>query len=582
MGYVRVSMRLASLRPGAADVARSPLGWILVALFALRVVGIGWGLPASDGWDNDGVAPRDFLAGLVETLTPGHYFTYPPVHLVLLAFITAPVTIVALCRARTLSPPDVIHEILKIPYMTTIAFAARLVSLAMSLVVVWAIAKMAEELRGKRAGWCAAAFAGVNVPLTYYSHTTNLDVPYLCWGCLALLAMMRAVSRREPRRLRRWAVFAALAVGTKDQAYALFLFTAPVGLVLWLSLDEWARKSARAVLREAALATCIGLGALALVDAVLFNPTGFRARVRFLLGPASQDYAHYTNDWLGRWDVVRDLVSRFDLYYPVAFAVLVLLGIGLVFRDDRRRPEKLVAALLPLLASLSFTAAFNCIARRTDHRFGLPQTVLVAVYGGVALDALLFGLRARVARWVGRLAVGAAFAVAFFAAADVDANLLLDPRYEAEAWLREHARRTDKIETYGLNVYMPRFPAGVRVLRVGPESDHRNPMPGVEEVVDAFDHASARGAKYIVVSEGWAWRYLIDPADFPSHGRMLPPTQRETGSDREATSYFKQLTASEYGPYKLAFVAAYESKMWPRIDLHASTAREIWIYERPD
>src|SRR5215468_3665759 len=92
------SARTAVLRSGPSmGRARlgSPLAWILAALLVLRIVGIGWGLPASDGWDNDGIAPRDFLAGLVETVLPGHYYTYPPVHLALLACVTAPVTLVA-------------------------------------------------------------------------------------------------------------------------------------------------------------------------------------------------------------------------------------------------------------------------------------------------------------------------------------------------------------------------------------------------------------------------------------------------------------------------------------------------------
>ncbi|HEY8039179.1 MAG TPA: glycosyltransferase family 39 protein [Polyangiaceae bacterium] len=577
------SMRLATLRRAVTRATGSPLAWILAGALVLRVVGIGWGLPSSDGWDNDGVAPRDFLAGLVETVTPGHFYTYPPVHLVVLAVVTAPVTILALLRAPSLAAPDVVAEILKVPTMTTIAYGARLVSLAMSLGIVWAVAKMAEELRGPRAGWCAAAFVGVNVPLTYYAHTTNLDVPYLFWGCMALLVLVRCVARREPRLLRRWALLAALAVGTKDQAYALFLVAAPVGLGLWLALDPWARRSARTLLREAAIATGIGLGLLVVIDGVLLNPTGFRERVRFLLGPASQGYAHYTDDWLGRWDVVRDLTTGFDLHYPWAFAALAVLGVAVLVGAERRDGARLVAALLPLLAALSFTVAFNCVARRTDQRFSLPQTVLAAVYGGVAVDALLFRVRLPAARWLASLSVAAAFAVALFAAADVDANMLLDPRYEAEAWLRAHAGPTDTVETYGLNVYMPRFPPGVRVIRVGPDaSDHRNPMPGVEEVVDAYGNATARGAKYIVVSEGWVWRYLIDPREFPSRGRMLPPTQRETGNDEAATAYFRALTWSEYGRYRIAHVAGWASKTWPRLEIHASLAREIWIYERVD
>jgi hypothetical protein len=589
MDAMRRLPRLARMRRALGEAARSPLGWVLAGTLVLHGVGLGWGLPASDGWDNDGVAPRDFLAGLVETVSPGRFYTYPPVHLVLLALLTAPVTVVALVRAPSLAAADVVHEILKPVYMTPIAYVARLVSVAMSLGTVWAVARIAEELRGRRAGWCAAAFVAVNVTFAYYAHTTNLDVPYLFWGCLALLALVRAVARHEARRLRTWGLLAALAVGTKDQAYALYLLAAPAGLALWLALDPWARRHGRLLLREASLAAGIGLGVLVLVDGALYNPSGLRARAAFLLGPASQAYAYYTNDGAGRWQVVRDLAGGFGFQYPSVFAAFAVLGLVLFVRSQlpTRVPgnaARLVAGLLPLFALVSFTVAFNCIARRTDHRFALPQGVLAGVYGGIGVEALVFRTRLAPfapARWLARLCVGAAFAVALFAAADVDANLWLDPRYDAEAWLREHIAPGDTLETYGLNVYMPRFPPGARVARVGPEpADHRNPMPGVEEVLAPYGDASSRGAKYVVVSEGWAWRYLIDPDEHQAEGHQLPPTQRETGSDAASSAYFRALTRSEYASYKLVHIAEWKSHLWPRLEIHASTSREIWIYQR--
>src|SRR4051794_17674471 len=157
-------------------LARSPLTWILGIVGVLHAVGIGWGLPASDGWDNDGIAPRDFLVGLVETFTPGHYFTYPPVHLVLLGVVTLPVTLTALLRAPSLDQAAVVGEIVRVPYMTILAYEARWVSLAMSVGIVYMLAKIGEELRGRRAGLWVAAACGVNAPFGYYAHTSNLDV----------------------------------------------------------------------------------------------------------------------------------------------------------------------------------------------------------------------------------------------------------------------------------------------------------------------------------------------------------------------------------------------------------------------
>ncbi|MGH7298426.1 MAG: ArnT family glycosyltransferase, partial [Polyangiaceae bacterium] len=545
--------RFATARLELARAARSPLGWILGAVLVLHLVGAWWGLPASDGWDVDGVAPRDVLAGLVETVTPGQFYVYPPVHLLLVGVLTAPVTVVALIRAPSLAPADVVREVIQVPYMTLIAGLARLVSVAMSLGIVWAVAKMTEEVRGKRAGWCAAAIVGVNVPLTYYAHTSNLDVPYVFWACLALLSLVRAVARREPRRLRAWGLLAALSIGTKDQAYALYLVAVPAGVALWLALDGWARASVRTIARELGFAIGIAAAVLLVADGVIFNPSGFHARVRFLLGPASQSYAEYTDDWAGRWHVVADLVSRFWLFYPVVFALAFALGLVVLLRVSRSDGPRLAAGLLPLLACASFTIAFNCAARRTDQRFELPQSILLAVYGGVGLYALVFQLRAAPARLAARAVAAASFAVALFAAADVDANLVLDPRYDAEAWLRARVAPGDAIETYGQNVYMPRFPAPARVTRVGPDAqDHRNPMPAVEEVLAPYDAAQARGARFIVVSEGWVWRYLMDPGEALPPGRMLAPTQRETSTDAATTAYFHALTAGRYGSYRLA------------------------------
>ena len=43
---------------------RAPLFWILAVAAGLRLAGLFWGLPASDGWDDDGFAPRNFLTAL--------------------------------------------------------------------------------------------------------------------------------------------------------------------------------------------------------------------------------------------------------------------------------------------------------------------------------------------------------------------------------------------------------------------------------------------------------------------------------------------------------------------------------------
>jgi Dolichyl-phosphate-mannose-protein mannosyltransferase len=571
----------------AQRALRSPLAWVLGVALVLRAVGLGWGLPASDGWDNDGIAPRDFLPGLIESFTPGHYFTYPPAHLALLALLTLPITAVALVRAPSFAPADVIGEVLKVPYMTSYALVARAVAVAMSLGLVYAVARIAEEVAGKRAGLCAAAVCAVNVILTYYAHTTNLDVPYLFWALWALLSLTRAIAREEPRRLRRFAVFAALSVASKDQGYALFVLGAPVALAGWALADPWPKKNLRAVGKELAIAVALGAAVLLVVDGALVNPSGFRARLAFLSGPASQPHAYYSADLAGRLRVLCDSATRFGQHYPWAFAPLVLLGIVRAARlrgegrgeGETTRAGVRVAALVPLLAIVSFTLAFNCVARRVEHRFLMPQMVLWSVYAGLGLDAL--AAAGRPWRVPARALAAAAFAWAVFRCADVDANLVLDPRYDAEAWLEEHVRAGDVVEVHGNTVYLPRLPAAAHVVHVGTDPVRgRNPILGAEEKEDALGNVAARAPRFIVVSNGYAQHFLddgrFDPLGF---GRIRSAKQVATGTDADASTFFRQLLAGQLG-YARAHTSTWTSSFWPRLDIHGSVSEDVWIFEK--
>ena len=589
------------------------MAWILVASALVHGLGIGWGLPASDAWDNDGVAPRDFLAGLAATYTPGRFYTYPPVHLALLTITTLPVVLVAALRAPSFALPDLIAEILKVPYMTSLAYVARGVSLVMSLAIVLFLARIAEEIRAqqlglappetepaerrrwldgswsderiRRVGWCVAAFAGVNVSLTYYAHTSNLDVPYLFWGTWALLVFTRALTRRQPRLLRRAAVLAVLAIGTKDQAYAMFLLSLPIALVGFISADPWAREHRGRIAKEVGVALAVAVVSFAVVDAVIVNPTGFVARVRFLTGSASQDFVEYSRDWSGRIGLLADAVRDFHLQYPKAFLVVIAGGlvhaIVRALRTPRdRRSATFIVTVLPLLVAISFTVTFNWTSLRSNARFLLAQSLMLAVYGGGAVEALVFA-GSRVTRFAGRAVAAVGLALAMHACISVDVNLLFDPRYDAEAWLREHVRPGETIETYGLNVYLPRFPAHARVIRVGPEPvEKRNPMPGIEEVMAPYGEAPSRDARWIVLSTSWGWRYLIPPDIVFDNGRQLAPTHHRSASDEAARAWFARLTSSS-DAFAIAHDAKYTLEDWfPVLDVHGTSARPVWIYER--
>jgi 4-amino-4-deoxy-L-arabinose transferase-like glycosyltransferase len=552
----------------------SPLFWILVFAALARTAAIGWGLPASDGWDDDGVAPRNFLVGLVETYTPGHHFTYPPFHMFILAVLSLPGIVAALLNAPSFAPKDVIAEMIHVPYMTYFAVVARLVSAAFSLGTIVVAAKMGALLGGKRAGWLAAAALALNGALAYYGQVTNLDGPSLFWAMLSLFLFMRVMAGHDLKSVRWACLAAAAAVATKDQTYAVFALALPLGLIVWFAADEWARANAAHILKPIVLWGAIAVAAVLLIDGAFFNPHGFADRIALLTGSASQDYAEYQNNLAGRMAVATDMAAHFSRYYPVAAIVLLMLGIVAV---ARRRGGALAAGVLPLLAALSFTIAFNFVALRTETRFVLPQSVFLAVAIGLGAELLISVTKQN--RWVSAALVAVAV-WAGLGVAGVHAAFWLDPRYDAEAWLRSHVRPGDGVEIYGLNAYLPRLPANARVSRVGQKPlKARNPLPRVTEVLQPYGAIGARNPRFLVVTGFWVQDYLASEGPVADPGRRLPKVREVALRDVDARGFFGALFARRL-PYRLVHRADYSGPQVPDFNAYESLKQSVYIFER--
>jgi hypothetical protein len=549
--------------------------WILAAAAAMRLAGLFWGLPASDGWDDDGFAPRNFLTALALTWTPGSFFTYPPLHALLLAIPGLPVAAIALAHAPSLHQVDVIGEITRPVYMTYFAVVARLLSLAMSLCIIWCVGAMARLLAGTRAALFAAAACALGVTLTYYGQVSNLDVPYLFWAMLSLLAAMRAIVLYEPRRFWHAALLAGAAAATKDQAYALFLLSLPAVLGLWFAVDAWPRRNTRTVVVTLLLAGVVSILVLLLVDGAITNPSGFAKRVAFLVGPASSDYAAYARGDLR--PLLADITDWFGHGYAAVASLLALAGLGICI-SKRDAKHVWVAGLLPAFAIVSFTLCFNFAALRTDARFLLPQAVLASIYVGIAAEKLAFAGRFWIAA-TGRavLVVTALFALHHCIA--VNAAMLFDPRYDAERWMTAHVGRSDSIETYGQNAYLPRFLQTAAVSRVGQGAlKVRNPLPGVTELRQPFDALAARNPRFIVVSDWWLRHYTSPESELGGH-RIASKAQQALFNDLAARKYFSALRAGAFN-YRLAHASTPVTGFWPQVHIHESLNETILIFER--
>ncbi len=547
---------------GFARIARYPETWILVAAFVPLVVGVTWGLPGTDSWSADSISPRSCgLGAIVETFWPGHFHTYPPLHMALLTVLSLPWMAVAALRVGV-SRAALERELVEPLYMTGIELSARLVAVAMTLGLIATTMRLWTRLAGRRAGLLAGVLTAGNATLVYYGHTGNLEVPYLFWTTCAIVELDRAACGEN--RAGRALVLAVAAVLTKDQAFGALLLPAVICLVV----IPWRFHGRAPVRRETIRATLLAAGLYAVGSGALVNPLGFRRRLAFLTGPASQSWAAYPaglrglDPWVG--DALRQLHDFTS--WPVALAATV----GIAIATFAMRGEQRARTLVPMSAAASFTVLFTLAVRRSEHRFLLPQSVFLVPYAGLAFDCVW---RARPRFHAALVLAGAAaLGPAAVGVASLDATLIRDPRYEAERFLATLSAGA-AVEVYGGPIFLPRVPRGLVATRPGvePLSD-RQAIAGVTDIVDPFMDPRARRPAAIVL----ATEVSNVASTRPTLGTGAYALAQY--ADDRSHAFFRGLLDGTLG-YDHVFSGRCRLP-WPLrcLRIHSSTAGEVWIY----
>jgi hypothetical protein len=549
------------VRSALARAVRDPRAWLVALAVVFASIGLGWGLPGSDTWAEDAISPRSCgLFAIVQTYLPGHFHQYPPLHMALLTVTSLPWVAMAAARAGTDSAA-LETALLDPRTMTPIEVCARLVAVAMFAGTVWNTTALFARLAGARGGLLAGAIVATNATLVYYAHTGNLEVPYLFWSSWALLELDRVLAG-EAREVHAM-VAVTCAVLTKDQAAGLFALTLPACLA---ARPELLRR------RRTWVAVGSAMLAYALVSGALPNPTGFARRIATLFGPASEDWSPYPKTLEGRLAVARDAVVSVPRYASWALAAAACGGV--VLAATRPRGVTRVRALLPLLAATSFTLLFTLGARRTEDRFLLPQSVLVFPYAAFALEAGL-ALVERRAAWSGAtVAVCALFLLpSLVAVASIDATLLVDARYAAERFLATLPAGT-RVELYGGSHFLPRIPASLVATRVGVDDPaSRSHVFGARDVSGDPNDIDRRAPDYVVLGAEHSHPFLPTDAPQSRYGTT-------EFSDAASFRFFIALTSNALD-YTRVFRGTC-ALPWPLgcRSIHASTARELWIYRR--
>jgi asparagine N-glycosylation enzyme membrane subunit Stt3 len=403
----------------------SPIVWVVLAGAVLNVTAVWWGLPNGISWAPDEVAPSRVFDGLTLLFSHGWSDKYPPFHFYALGLVLLP--FVALDHWK-------IVDFSRFEAAAWIVIAFRLLTVIMAAGLVYLVYRCGRELIGRRAGLWAAIITSVLTPFPYYAKTANLDVPYLFWFVWSLYFFIRLAKTRRNRYYLLFALTAVLSIATKDQAAGLFVFS-PIA-ILWA--DVSALKSASpgiAVWRRLPFSSylkAVGVAVAAFLVGfnILFNFSGFVAHAKVIFGPATETYQVLPGSAAGYGRLLTMTIFniRFCLGWP--FFVICLAGLALAV-VRRPRPRTL---LLLLTFGIAYLIFFIGLSRISFDRYVLPVAILLALFGGLAIDE---ALKTRY-RSAAAVAAAAALGTALLTVLAVDVLMVKDARYDVERWLRSN------------------------------------------------------------------------------------------------------------------------------------------------
>lgn len=444
--------------------------WTLGGLAAIYVVGIWWGVPWA-GWAADELPPWVILDAIDKHFSGGWHDKYPPMQYYLNAILYAPILVAARIAGVDLAGSGA---------QITMLLVSRALSVAMGLGAICGIYVAADDLYGATAGVFAALIAGVTLPFVYYAKVANVDVPYLFWMAWSIVFYARTIREGGTANAVLFAVTAATAVETKDQAFAFYILPFLHALVV--------RR------RETAIAIAAGVLTFAVESNVLFNPRGFVDHVRTLADVGSDLRFEVPGARLTRQATIWRL-SFVSTVFSMTWIGVVAAAAGL-FDEIRRRRYWWLA--LPIL---SYYVFFLSTITSVFDRYLLGDYMILAVAaGGWIGSAVAARPDAR------RLRLGlAGLAVATMAwyGASIDLVMMNESRYPAARWLNDHTPPGARVALIGPRAYLPLVdPSRVERGLTAPSAMSPAELP---DFVVANAQVMRRNSMAAVDREWWTW-----------------------------------------------------------------------------
>ena len=436
------------------------LAWIIAGSAVLNATGLLWGV--NRGWAVLELTPSYLLEALARHFANGWWNAYPPVHFLILSVAVSPVL-----ALNWLGRLDVYET-----FWAVALVVSRVVTLLMAAGTIVAIYFSAAHVFGRRAGLFASAIFALAAPFIYFAKLANVDVPYVFWFALSLVFYVRLIDGDRMRDYAGLAITAALAIGTKDQAFGLYI-AIPVVLLLSKGLN-----------RRMLTAGALSLVAFALLDNVVFNFSGFRDHVDFVIGPGNANFRAFAPTLAGRAELLGTTLWLLKLTWGWPLFLVCLAGVVMAAAAKHTR-----RAMVWLLATIAaYYLVFINVILYVYDRFTLPMALVLALFGGFALDRWMSVFRGR---RVAATVLAAAFVYTFLYSSTVDVLMLRDSRYSVERWLDMQTLLPN--DMVASNV-LPALPASHERLSVRRRGEHARPPDGAAEVLHPERRLHARAA----------------------------------------------------------------------------------------
>jgi hypothetical protein len=314
--------------------------WCWLAVFALLLPGIFWGLPSAISPQVDSPVPLGSLQFFADRRAASNV-TYPPFHQILLLpvlglWLAAHWLLGGISKLSSAWPYG-FHDVSSV--FSQLMALTNLVSSLMAVGLLRCAYALTEERRRIWA-WFAILFFATNGVFAYYGRVGNLDMPYNFWIAVMMLGLWRHLT--QPVAARRWtqplwwsAAAGAFAIGSKDQAVGVV-----IGAGLLLLLFDPARPGSEggvgwpARLRQTAWFGAVLLGAYGLTS-ILPHPLRWWNHALFVTSPHAPTPIPATV-W-GQWLIFQHTLRRLEDTYSWPFLALAAWGAWCLYRDHRRK-----------------------------------------------------------------------------------------------------------------------------------------------------------------------------------------------------------------------------------------------------